>query len=150
MNKSIFALMIALCLISFNAKAHEGHDTPGALPPPPNGGKLAEAAHSVAHSGGAVEAEIFLEGKLEGSKLKIFAHALKDSSFETLKPSANLVMKELKIEAPRAKKTTSLVAKAASGFWEAEIGQQKERRLIVHISLLDGKETKTAKIQIER
>ncbi len=150
MKTFAFALIATIALTSASVHAHEGHDTPGALPPPPNGGKLAEASHSAPHAGGAEETEVFLEGKVDGTKLKIYAHALKDNSFETMNPSSKLVLKELKIEAPRSKKTTSLSPKTGQGFWEADIGQQKERRLLVYVTLLDGKETKTAKIQIEK
>lgn len=144
--------MIAVCVQAANA--HEGHDTPGALPTPPNGGKIAEASHASAHAAGEKEeAELFLEGKLEGTTLKIFAHSLDaadQSAFKTLKPGAKLTMLDLKLELPRAKKISALKANAKQDYWESDIGKVAEKRVLVYATVLDGAEKKTAKIQIER
>ncbi len=149
--KSFILLIATMGLLSSTGSAHEGHDTPGALPPPPNGGKLAEAAHEGGHAHGAKEeAEIFVEAKLDGKKLKVFAHALEGSTFKTLSPSASLSLSEVKIEQPRSKKTTVVPVKASGNYWEADIGQVSDRRILVYASLMDGKEKKTAKIQIEK
>lgn len=150
--KKLLVVMVAVCVQMANA--HEGHDTPGALPTPPNGGKIAEASHASAHAAGEKEeAELFLEGKLEGTMLKIFPHALDatdQSAFKTLKPGAKLTMVDLKLELPRAKKTSVLNVNAKQDYWESDIGKVTEKRILIYATVLDGSEKKTAKIQIER
>lgn len=145
---------LAFALIGTIANAHEGHDTPGALPPPPNGGKMAEAAHAgTDHHNGKPEAELFIEAKLEGTTLKIFPHALGPTdmnAFKALRPGAGLTLTELKMELPRSKKTTVLKSSQKDGFWESEIGQVSDRRLLILATLMDGSEKKTVKIQIEK
>ena len=146
--------LLAFALMGAMANAHEGHETPGALPPPPNGGKMAEAAHASAnHHDGKPEAELFIEAKLEGTKLKLFPHALGPTdmnAFKALKPGAGLTLTELKMELPRSKKTTVLKPAQKDGFWESEIGQVSERRLMIWATVMEGPEKKTAKIQIEK
>lgn len=146
--------LLAFALMAAMANAHQGHDTPGALPPPPNGGRMAEAAHTGGdHHGGKPEAELYLEAKLEGTKLKLFPHALGPTdmnAFKALKPGAGLTLTELKMELPRSKKTTILKSSQKDGFWESEIGQLSERRLMIWATVMEGSEKKTAKIQIEK
>ena len=141
------------CLALNTAQAHEGHDSPGALPPPPNGGKVAEASHSTAHKGGAEERELFAEAKLEGSKLKLFAMGLDPTNtkvWQALVPSDKLSVAEAKIEFPRAKKAVPLNLKATAMGWEADLGSIKEHRLIVNATFMDNGEKKQTKIQLEK
>lgn len=47
MIKFIFGIIITMFyILTF---AHEGHDMPGSLPPPPHGGRVGEAAHPEKH-----------------------------------------------------------------------------------------------------
>ena len=149
MKTAIAGLIISLSLTAY---AHEGHDTPGALPPPPNGGRLAELKHDGddKHAHGAGEAEVFLEGKVEGSKLRIFAHELNGKSFKTLNPGAELKLDKLEVEAPRSKKKINASAKTNANGWEADISALKERRFVVRATLMAGNERKSATIQVEK
>lgn len=152
--KQTFVTVLLAGIIGASASAHEGHESPGALPLAPNGGKIAEAAHAGADQHhGKGEAEIFIEAKLEGTKLKLYAHALGPADqtvFKSLKPGANLSFVEVKMELPRTKKTTILKVAAKEGFWESELGSVAERRLLILATVMDGAEKKTARIQIER
>ncbi len=160
------ALGILILGASLRSLAHEGHDTPGALPPPPHGGRVAEASHSEdhhedheeegnheAHKDEKEEVELFLEAKLEGTKLKIYPLALEASRskvFKLLKPSPTLRLSDLKIELPRSKRAFSLKVTSATDFWEAQTGDFKDKRLFVHATLLDDEGKKVAKIQVEK
>lgn len=146
-------LAVALCCASAQALAHEGHDSPGALPAPPHGGKISEAAHSGKHEGGAEEMELFVEAKLQGTTLKLYALGLDPTNTKTwkaLNPSEKLSVTEAKVEMPRSKKIIPVALKAGADSWEAEIGSVKERRIFVHATFVDGKEKKQTKIQLEK
>jgi hypothetical protein len=152
--KCIKASLLAVSLLLVvPAYAHEGHDSPGALPAPPNGGKVAEASHSAAHEGGAEERELFAEAKLQGSLLRIYALGLDAKNTKVwmpLPPSAALTLTDVKVEMPRAKKTNAVSVHATAGGWEGDIGAIKDRRIVVVATFLDGKEKKQAKIQLEK
>ncbi len=142
-----------LLWVATPAMGHEGHDAPGALPAPPHGGKVAEAAHTAKHEGGAEERELFAEAKLQGSLLKLYALGLEAENtkvWKALAPSASLTVTEAKIEMPRSKKAVPVTFKAVTDGWEAEVGTLKERRVILHATFLDGKEKKLTKVQLEK
>ena len=46
----LFGLTLGLILADTRAAAHEGHGIPGALPPGPHGGVVAESAEAEEHS----------------------------------------------------------------------------------------------------
>ena len=162
--------LILLLAFSLSSSAHEGHDSPGALPPPPNGGRIGAAenpahkekeAHEHEHEEGEgkdheeekVEAELFLEAKLEGTLLKIFPHQLEPERsmvFKSLKPSANLKMEEVKIELPRSRKTYVVPFKVNDDRWEASTGVVKDRRLLIFPTVSEAGTRKTTRIQIEK
>jgi hypothetical protein len=165
--KIIFGLIFVLAL-SPSSFAHEGHDSPGALPPPPNGGRIGAAENPVhkekeehehkegegeEHEDEKEEAELFLEAKLEGTLLKIYPHLLEPERsmvFKSLKPSANLKMEEVKIELPRSKKTYVVGFKVNDDHWEADTGKVKDRRLLIFPTVSEAGTRKTTRIQIEK
>lgn len=153
MKNIALLLLFHFCLSAGPAYAHEGHDSPGALPPPPNGGKMAEASHAGAHAGGAEERELFIEAKLQGSKVLLFAQGLSATNtkvWQALSPGPELKVIEAKIELPRAKRSLPVTLKVNGKGWEGDLSSVKEHRLIVVVDILDGKEKKTAKVQLEK
>lgn len=154
----ILKISILSGLLAFGAFAHEGHETPGALPPAPHGGKVGAAECDPSMKDHSKEKyEVFLEAKVVGSVLNIYPLGLGGDStkvFKTLKPSDTLKISELKIEFPRSKKTLNVPAKTLEDRWEVALENATERRFLVHAKVLDNhggnSETKTAKIQVER
>lgn len=134
------------------AYGHEGHDIPGSLPPAPHGGKVAEVEHEVEPTAKDAQ-DYYLEAKLEGNQIKIYPLVLDNKNkkiFKAVSPSTDLQMTELKLEMPRAKQAKSLVIKTEGTYWVADVGEIKERRILVHSSISDKNLKATAKIQIER
>lgn len=171
MNKTFVLSLFAFFFIAVNSTAHEGHETPGALPPPPNGGRIAEAAHAEEaghkehtdeekghdHKEGEAEheeePELFIEAKLDGTKLKIYAHSLEADNtmvFKSLTPGPKLVLMQVKVELPRSKKSFVVSGVVSGDHWEVETGKTKDKRLLVYPTIKDGLEQKTARIQIEK
>jgi len=153
--KSLKNALIVLSFMSVTAIAGDGHDhsAPGAIPPAPNGGKIAEAAHSGAHQGGAEGMELFAEAKLQGSVLKIYALGLDPNNakvWKILTPGPKLSLSEVTMEYPRSKKTEKVEVKATAGGWEANIGTPKDHRMMMLATFQDGAEKKQAKIQLEK
>ncbi len=146
------AFLTAIVFLACNAGAHEG-DSPGALPAPPNGGKIAEAIIPGSTSDAEGVLELYLEAKIDGTKIKIYPlnrDPKNPKVFIAAKPSPQLVLSELKVEQPRSKKTATINPIASTNFWESDIGAVSDRRLIVHATIVDGKEKKVSKIQLER
>jgi hypothetical protein len=150
--KRMNLLNFAFLLLSIPALAHEGHDSPGALPAPPNGGKVAEAEHASAHKG-EESIELFAEAKIQGTKISVFALGLDPKNpkvWKPIAPSSNLVLTDVKVELPRSKKTIVVPIKAEGAKWQGEVGAVKERRLIVLATFMDGAEKKVARVQLEK
>ena len=155
--KFIF-LFFLLSLTAWHLHAHEGHDTPGALPTALFGGRLGAAEELGGHQEGEEhehddESEIFIELKLDGSTIKIFAHALdpKDpSTFTRLSPGPELTLTTLRIEQPRTKVTGDFRCVQTGDHWETSIAQVTAKRMIAYVTLRAGAESKQAKIQLER
>lgn len=154
---------LGLCLVVLIAatrvRAHEGHDTPGALPTAPFGGRLGAAEddgsheHSESEHEHEDESEIFVEVKLVARSLKIFAHKLEEkdpSTFVRLTPGREVALKSILIEQPREKKSSTVPFTLQADHWEASIASIAAKRLMVHLTLQVGDETKKAKVQLER
>ncbi len=157
---------IGLCYL---AGAHEGHDMPGALPPPPHGGRVAQAAEvgehdheseaSEKHEGEGKpahahteEAELFMEAKLSGEDFTVYALELKEGSktFKSIGPSQELAVAEVKIEFPRSKRTVATSLTVDGDHWVGKVQMNKDRRFIAHIKMIQKNEEKISKIQIEK
>lgn len=157
MKRSILFASLILFVAAVRVGAHEGDDSPGSLPPPPNGGRIAiaEEAHhdeqgEESHEEGL---ELFLEGKLEGTKLKLYPHSLdpaKPMIFGKIQPSGALKLVELRIELPRSKRTYQVAFTIVGDHWEADTGKVKDRRLLLYPTVDEKGERKTARIQIEK
>lgn len=157
MMKLLLTAGLILLAAVVNVYAHEGDDSPGSLPPPPNGGRIAIAEESHHAEDGKEaheeELELFIEGKLEGTKLKLYPHSLdpaKPMIFGKTQPSATLKLIELKIELPRSKKTYQVRYSVVGDHWEADTGEVKDRRLLLYPTVDEKGERKTARIQIEK
>jgi hypothetical protein len=177
------ALLFGALAFGFQAFAHEGHDMPGALPPPPHGGRVAQAAEieaddhkgeedhkgeahdhegeakedhkgegKAAHAHGPDEAELFIEAKLSGDELSIYALELKEGSktFKSISPSAELTIKEVEVEFPRSKRAEAPTAQVNGDHWATKVQMNKDRRFIAHVKMIQKGEEKLAKIQIEK
>lgn len=134
------------------ALAHEGHGVPGALPPPPNGGVVEEAKHTVAHAHDGKEAELFFEATYKDKTLKVYPLLLKPDNTSVYSPLSPKEMEkvEVKIELPRKKATETLKVSVGQAAIEAPFDSKGANRFIVHVSALHNKEVKTAKLQIEK
>lgn len=139
--------LLAFALTGAIATAHEGHETPGALPPAPNGGRMAEAAHAATdHHEGKPEAELFIEAKLEGTKLKLFPHALGPTdmnAFKALKPGTGLTLTELKMELRISELAKKIARKAGCG-WALEKFSRKRRNTFSTSTIASSTSSPTA------
>lgn len=150
---ALFGAVLAVGLLAAGpVRAHEGHDTPGALPPAPHGGVVQEAAHKSAHAGGAPEEELFFEAVYKDKKLSLYPLALSPESTTTFKPlkPGDLSGVEAKVEMPRAKKTEKLGLTPGPNGFEASFDAKDASRFIVHVTAMHKKEAKVAKLQIEK
>lgn len=154
-------LMLSLVVLITAARvgAHEGHDTPGALPTAPFGGRLGAAEDDESHEHQESEhehegeSEIFVEVKLVDRSLKIYAHKLDEkdpSTFVRLMPGREVVLRSVSIEQPREKKNSTVAFTPQTDHWEASIASIAAKRMIVHLTLQAEDETKKAKVQLER
>lgn len=142
--------------------AHDDHEMPGSLPPAPHGGQLGELSDFLEEtnkSGSALveekNIEIFIEAKLENETLKLFCLSLDSKNkkvFKSLRPQSDIQILELKIEMPRSKKEKILTnfISIEKEYWSANIGQLKDRRFFVVLTLNAQQKKKKVKIQIER
>lgn len=150
-------LSVFLLLLSFNLFAHEGHDKPGAIPPAPHGGVLAEASHS--HNGSknhdhmvASEKEIFFEGILKNGKLQIFPLQLDTKNGAVFIPVGKTEITDMVIivKDPRKNLIVSKEYSEAKSGWIVDLSEKRGRRFIANITfLLNGAKYK-ATLQIER
>jgi len=140
-----------MALVCPTLRAHEGHDTPGALPPSPHGGVAAEAEHKVAHKEGAPEDELFFEAVYKNRKLEIYPLLLSPQNtaiFKELSPK-ELKTVEVKVEFPRTKKIENVSFALGEKAIEAKFDPKGANRFVVHVSASHKNEVKVAKVQIE-
>lgn len=148
-----FTFLLAAQILSFPSQAHEGHDTPGALPPAPNGGRVQEAQHKKAHAPDAKEPELFFEAVYKDKKLSVYPLSLGPvdmSLFKAVSPKSELQGVTLKVENARSKKVETLTAKITDSAIEAAFDPKDGKRFIVYVSALHNGEAKDAKIQVEK
>jgi len=155
-----------LCLVFFLALCsaarivgHEGHEIPGALPPPPHGGRVEEVADVVPHraaagkieSGDHEEPELYFEALYRDKKIHLYplARTAKEPSRFRELATSSLEGVRAKIEFPRAKRFETVKLTPVPGGYEAAFDAKKARRFIVHVDFQHETEAKTVKIQIE-
>jgi hypothetical protein len=162
--KTVFLTGLLGLTFCFTLFAHEGHDAPGALPPPPHGGRVKLASDLAGHEDhdekkepGAKEhaheeePEIFIEVVYKEKKLFIYPMVLPEkdpSSFSEL-PISDLKELSSRIEFPRQKRFEPIQIRAKANSWEADFDAKKAHRFIVHLSFNYKGEEKQTKIQIE-
>lgn len=144
-------LMAAISMAPL-AYGHGDHAEPGSLPPPPHGGNVSEAEHKHDGAENKGEKELFIEVSLKGNKLHIYPLYLDPNNSKVfgLGKPAEFAKAELKVEFPRSKKVVPAAIKAEGDFWTADLPSASDRRLIAHVSVVHGTETKTAKVQVEK
>lgn len=142
--KSIATFVVGMLVASSQALGHAGHGTPGSMPVPPHGGKVAEA------KGG--KNELFFEVKYGDGKFEIYPLVVGvDKQFQAV-PVAD-VKPKFKIENPRTKKSEGaksdeMPADKGQG-WTVPFLAKGANRLRVHIEAAYKNEKKNAKIDVE-
>jgi len=172
-------LTFSLILAAGRATAHEGHGIPGALPPGPHGGVVAESGEAGGHSheqghdhdhGGDEhlhehlgdakpkphahvenEKEYFFEAVFKDGKVKVYplTFGANTSTFVVVSPKT---MKNvvLRAEVPRKKLNEVLKTTLTDESIEAAYDAKKANRFLVHVAAeIDGKAL-TSKLQIEK
>ena len=149
---------VLLILVSFYIFAHEGHETPGAIPPAPNGGVLNEAKHI--HHGSKkghdhhkeMKREIFFEGRFVNDGIRIYPLELGPKNFKVFTELKTSQFKNIKFKIMDARKNKELEAKVTQDekSWSLLVKSKRVRRFIVHIDGLLGEARYQAKAQIER
>ena len=151
-------LLMLTLIMTLSLEGHEGHEEPGAIPPAPHGGVVAEAKHMHEHSQkghnhkDAKKREIFFEGVYKGKTLKIFPLELDPKTYKSFLDSDISLYKDVKIKLidPRKKKTYTPKFKIFKNHWNVSLEKVKGRRFIVKIeSSLFGANYKT-ELQVER
>lgn len=155
MGKTIKRLIsVALLLLgSSGLMAHEGHDTPGVLPLPLNGGKLGEAVHKHDPSKKGDEKELFFEVVFKGKEVRVFPLVLtgkKNDSFKKLSPKKDLKDIKVSAEFPRSKRTETLKVSLSDDKILAPLDPKREYRFFLNVSAMHEGELKVAKIQVEK
>lgn len=154
--RKIFFVLIGTYAIASGSYvfAHGDHEGPGALPPPPNGGRVEEAKHHVEHAEKeeAKEDELFYEAFYKDKQLKIFALLLSESDRTMFKPlsATEFSRVSVKVEFPRAKKFQDLTPTVSKEMIAAPFDPKGANRFIVHVSAFHNNELKEASIQLEK
>lgn len=125
--------------------AHEGHDSPGALPSAPHGGKVKEA---MVKGGKRSASELFFEVTYQDKKLTVYPLVLSSDSKEFVAaPKSEVGKIGVRVKSKSSKKKLSL--KPASGSLEASFDSQGMNWFDVYVSALHKNESKEAKIHFE-
>lgn len=152
--RSLIIGLVWLSLVSpFTLVGHEGHNVPGALPPAPHGGVIAEAASVGGHPPAANkdQTELFFEAVYKDKKLSVFALTLEPkntAAFRTLSVKSDLSAVTMRIENPRSKKTVAVKPTLGDSL-ELPYDAVGMHRFLIHLEFVHGKEKMKAKIQIE-
>lgn len=152
--KTLIVITILLTSLSW---AHDGHETPGALPLAPHGGVLAEADHI--HAGSkhhdhskANEEEVFFEAVNKKGLIKIYPLELEPKHHKSFKNrKLSLFMKpKIYVTNPRSKTKFEGQLKANGDHWLLDISSLKGRRFILNLSALFKNAKYEVDIQIEK
>jgi len=147
--KILMTIIAGVMLSSGSALfAHAGHKLPGAIPPPPNGGKV-EEAETV---GGNGKAELFFEVTYKKGTVTIYPQTITDANPSVFTPVSAKELTEVSVstEIPRKKKKHPLKVKNDGKILVAAFNAKRANRFFVHVAATYKNEKKFAKIQVEK
>lgn len=137
-------ILLAVCFTA-TGFAHQGHDTPGALPAPLHGGKVKEA---MAKGGKKSASELFFEAAYEDKKLTVYPLVLTADN-KDFEAAPKKEVGKIGVRVKYSKGEKKLTLKPASNALEGEFNPQGLNWFDVYISAEHLGEPKEAKIHFE-
>ena len=137
--------LLLAALLGVPSFAHEGHNSPGALPAAPHGGKVKEA---MAKGGKKSSKELFFEVVYEDKKVTVYPLVLTSDNKDFQAAPKNEVGKiGVRVKYSKGEKKLSL--KPASNALETSFDAKGLNWFDVYVSAEHGTEPKEAKIHFE-
>lgn len=148
-------LVLWAALLCVGGFAHEGHEVPGVLPIPENGGKLVEAVpeEKPGHKHSADEKELFLEVLYKDKEIQIYPWILGGKKLDSLiavSPFKDLKDIQVSVQLPDQKTPQVLKHSLKPGLITAPVDLKKAYRFTVIASVVHEKEKKVAEAKIEK
>lgn len=143
--KNVTTSVLLSLFLAISSSAHEGHDSPGALPAAPHGGKVKEA---MVKGGKKSAGELFFEVTFENKKLTVYplVLAIDSKDFEPA-PKAEVGKVVIRVKAKSGE--TKLSLKPTANALESSFDSKGLNWFDVYISAVHKDEPKEAKIHFE-